>query len=635
LFTCSLLELPNKTELICTVLGVLNVGNRSLVRLCLDSVNQHLASANVKWWHIVQIPRVMVELTNTRVIPIDVLDNFLLSTCKELIGKSEAGELVATAVLLALPWLSTEFVAGLASLGQVMALLDGLVNAEDRYSLIFKGVDVKVSGFEAFEGDSLKALYGSIRSNSGVVVVEGRLEPYKTFEGALSSSLGHSDFVIEWSVECLETLPTIAEFKPLELFPDAFEGDVSAVAYSKIYYQFMLHQLVEAYELNHRRGAEVLFSCLPEAAMCEKLVCQVLFGKLLRSRVRTSVTYYEVLLIDCCQLSRLFPPMMARSLIKLVAQMSETDADLEVLERLAGWFAHHLSHYDFKWNWTEWKEISEGESESFSCKRIFLRLLINRLLLLSYQEKMQAVIPDFMLKMMPSLSAAPKLPSNLNSELLDFIKQKRPSVEDIREHAAREGNSIFELFQVFLVIGSKTFSHLSSASDRYAGLFQNLSVSDQSSLISLVSEFWADNLQNFHLVLEKLIQYQVVSVPVVLDWIFERVGKAEDFEVSVLLKYLQSDFLMDSLVPSGSSEKVQYMGSVIDRLANVELEGSSALKWLSEGLIRKILRSFFAHKSRFLFLKKDVLTAMLSSTDSSYSENVKIMLESTLKSISI
>lgn len=611
------------------LVGVLNVGNREIVSLCLDRLNSHL-SGEMKWWHIIQISRIMVELTNNRVISLAKLDAFLLETCEKLIGKSETGELVAMSVLLALPWLASEKLAELSNLDEVMRLIDSLVKNQDRYTLVSKSFDVKVDGFEAFQGDALSDLFRAVRSLVGQIT--WKLEPFRTFEGSLSESKPHDDFSVSWNLESIESVH-VSEFKPLEIFPDAFEG--SSDAFTPVYVQFMLHMLIEAYELNHRRGSEVLFSCIPETtgAMPEKVICQVLFGKLLRSsKSKCSViTYYEVLLIDSCRLSRMFPPMMARSLIKLVSGVSDLDADLEVLERLAGWFAHHLSHYDFKWNWAEWKEIAESASE-VNCKRIFLRLLIFKLLLLSYQEKMQAVIPDFMLKMMPSLSSSAKPSEKFNDALLEFMK-KRPTIDEIREHVAREAIPIQELFEVFLFLGSKTFSHLSSATDRYACLFLDAPVDMQRHFLIIVSQFWSDNLQNFHLVLDKLVRHQVVQVEILVEWLFEQVAKSEDFEVAVLLKYFSSDFLLGIFVEK--AEKPAFMRSLVDRLSSLSepTNQSHWLKWISTGLIRKLLRGYFSDKSESLVSKTENLILMLQNGN--YPENIKEMIQSTYKSLTL
>lgn len=612
------------------LVGVLNVGNREMVSLCLDRLNSHL-SGEMKWWHIVQTPRIMVELANNRVISLEKLDAFLLETCEKLIGKSETGELVAMSVLLALPWLSAGKLTQLTSMNEIMALIDTLVNDQERYTLVSRGFDVKVDGFEAFQGDALAALFSAVRGLAGPIT--WKLEPFKTFEGSLSESKSHDDFLVSWNLESIESVH-VSEFKPLEIFPDAFDG--STDAFTPVYVQFMLHMLIEAYELNHRRGSEVLFSCVPETsgAMPEKVICQVLFGKLLRSSKATVsvMTYYEVLLIDSCRLSRMFPPMMARSLIKLVAGVSDLDADLEVLERLAGWFAHHLSHYDFKWNWAEWKELVESSSQ-INCKRIFLRLLIFKLLLLSYQEKMQAVLPEFMLKMMPSLSSSAKPSESFNDALLEFMK-KRPTTDEIREHVAREAIPIQELFEVFLFLGSKTFSHLSSATDRYACLFLESPADTQRQFLSRVSQFWSDNLQNFHLVVDKLVRHQVIQAEVLVEWLFEQVIRSEDdFEVQVLLKYFSSDFLLG--IWCEKSEKAAFMRSLIDRLASLSEPTSQShwLKWISTGLIRKLLRGYFSDKSDSLVSKTESLISMIQSGN--YPGNIKDMIGSTYKSLTL
>lgn len=628
LYRFSLLELPHKTELISTLCGVLNVGNREIVALCLDRLNSHL-SGDLKWWQLVQIPRVMVELTNTKVISVSKLGEFMTETCEKLIGKSENGELLAMAVLLALPWLSSE---NMTNFSFVIDRIEVLINETERFTKISKSFDVNVEGFEAYDGDALKALLEAVKSLNGSAN-NLRTEPYKTFEGALMESKAHEDFTLALTSEIVESVQ-VSEFKPLELFSDAFEVECPN-EFSKIYYQFMLHMLIEAYELNHRRGAEVMFSCFPEGSgvNVEKVICQVLFGKLLRSRVRTSITYYEVLLIDSCRLSRMFPPMMARSLIKLVDKLDEKEADLEVLERLAGWFAHHLSHYDFKWNWSEWKEIVENDKET-NCKRIFLRFLIYKLLLLSYQEKMQAVLPDFMLKMMPSMSSACKTSASFNDSLLEFMK-KRPSIEEVREHVAREGIPLQELFEVFLFLGSKTFSHLSSATDRYASLFLSVSPENQKLFINCVSEFWADNLQNFHLVLEKLVQYEILDETVLIEFLFEKLQTSElGFEVEILLKYFSSDFLFTLIaLKEGKEGKVQLVRDLIDRFSSLETTGDHWKNWLSSGLVRKLLRSFFAEKSFALVQKTETLISMLEGKCEN--DKFKEMLEGTFKSITL
>lgn len=634
-------------------MGVLNVANRELVGLCLERFNSHLNSnGEIKWWQVVQVPRVMIELTNTRVIPVEVLNAFIGESSKLLLGLggSELGELLATAMLLAIPWLSAEYFneESLNKLSEFMNNLEKLMTEpERRYTQISKSFDVKVTGFEAFEGDSLKFLFETIRNDPNNFYLNGtfsgkRVSAFKAFEGALINSQSHGDFSIAWSEECLRSgVQQISEFKPLELFSDAFETE--CCPFSKLFYQFMIHQLIEVYELNHRRGAEVIFSSLPveNLATIEKVLCQVLFGKLLRSRARISVTYYEILLIDCCRLSRLFPPMMARSLLKLVAQMDEKSADLEVLERLAGWFAHHLSHYDFKWNWAEWKEIAENNQET-TCKRIFLCLIIQKLLLLSYQEKMQSILPNFMLKMMSSESSGTKPSNKFNSELLEFMK-KRPGAEEVREHVAREGISLLETFEVFLFLGSKTFSHLSSATDRYANLFKEAPLADQFFFISCVSEFWADNLQNFHLVIEKLVQGQVLKVEIVIEWLFERVieiirSESEDiklFEFNVLLKYFSIDFLLGligCLEENDKTESSQFVRSLIDRLSNLDCKGNFWIQWIAEGLIRTLLREYFlVNKS----VEKTEVVLEMKENGSYTQKNVCEMIDGVAKCLTL
>ena len=216
--------------------------------------------------------------------------------------------------------------------------------------------------------------------------------------------------------------------------------------------------------------------------------------------------------------------------------------------------------------------------------------------------------------------------------LLEFMK-KRPTIDEIREHLARESIPIQDLFEVFLFLGSKTFSHLSSATDRYACLFRDSSVDSQRQFLSTVSLFWADNLQNFHLVLDKLVRHQVIQADVLVEWLFEQVNKSDDFEVEVLLKFFSSDFLLS--IYTEKTEKVAFMRSLIDRLASLsESTGQNQwLKWISTGLIRKLLRGFFSDKSESLVAKTEALISMMQN--GSYPENITEMIGSTYKSLTL
>lgn len=595
---CSLLELPHKTDLMATLVGVLNVGNRELVGLVLERLNSHMDS--LAWWQAAQVPRVMVELANARVLTPEGLNAFLLATCTELLGPSQSGELVATAVLLALPWIGSELYAQLPALEQVMNLLGALVESDKRFSCKLAQCDVRIAAELEPEQDSLRTCYMAVRTMGSF---PGKTEPYGAFAAALKESQPHGDFVAAWSAESLRVV-RCAPFAPLRLFADTFDAETGQFAV--FYYQFMLHMLVEAYELNHRRAAEVLFACLPDKiASPERAICQVLFGKLVRASTRASAAYYEILLIDCCRLSRMFPPVMARSLLKLVSRLDAT-SDLGVIGRLATWFAHHLSHYDFKWNWEEWRAV--GEEQTLSTRRVFVRLLVYKLLLLSYHEKLQSVLPEWVLGMLPSASAAPTPSAAVSRELVDLMR-KRPPLDELVAFISREQLAKEAVFEAVLLLGSKTYSHLLNALERYYALLKDLSTETQLAFIATAASFWADHAQNFHIVLEKLMHYRIVMPDTIADWLLARAAESFSvltvrdvtvFECDILIRTLSIDFLLVMIAKTEAEERTAFARSLVDRLGQLEMSvrvGEEAvagwLKWTVSGVIRGVLHGHF------------------------------------------
>ena len=624
----SLLELPNKTDLYATLLGVLNVGNRELVALCLDRLNSYLGE--MKWWHVAQLPRIAVELCNTSIFDESLLNEFLLSVSEKHLDSSSSGELMALSILLALPWIKPTLLPKLTNLEKVMNLIGAVAESSNRFTVKYSKFDVKISEFE-YEDDALKRLYYSVRTLSSF---EGRTEPYRAFDSVLSEAQAHSDFVIAISEESLKSVH-VEPFSPIKLFSDAFSAEKGE--FYAFYYQFMLHMLVEAYEINHRRAAEVLFSCLPSHISApEKAICQVLFGKLVHATELSKITYYEVLLIDSCRLSRLFPPMMARSLNRLVAKM-DMNADLAVINRLASWFAHHLSHYDFKWNWNEWKAIAE--SNIITTQRVFLRILIYRLLLLSYHEKMESILPDFMLPLLPYKDSSALPSDSMNKDVLDFLK-KRPSLSELQSKISSENwDSSKNVFEVMLMMGSKTFSHLLNAFERYSVLFHGSSRDSQMRCIEITAGFWAQNPQNLHIVLERMVHYGVVDAENVIEFLFNEAARGfasltakdvQTFEVEILIKMLSSELLI-KLILKVKSGQASFAKGLLERIIHFgnavkvdDIAASVWLPWTVKNLVKDLLRHYFAAGSESIEIRQQLLE--IARNNSNFSAEISEML---------
>lgn len=86
--------------------------------------------------------------------------------------------------------------------------------------------------------------------------------------------------------------------------------------------------------------------------------------------------------------------------------------------------------------------------------------------------------------------------------------------------------------QSLLHIGSRSFSHLLNAIERYLPLLRHLvshgPVGAKSEILTSVTSFWKENAQMVVIVFDKLMQYQIVDPTDVVSWTFERGTESHD-----------------------------------------------------------------------------------------------------------
>ena len=81
--------------------------------------------------------------------------------------------------------------------------------------------------------------------------------------------------------------------------------------------------------------------------------------------------------------------------------------------------------------------------------------------------------------------------------------------------------------QSLLSIGSRSFSHLLNAIERYLLLLRHLvgdDATDKTCILDAVSTFWQRNRQMVGIVFDKLMQYQIVDPSDVIGWTFSYAG---------------------------------------------------------------------------------------------------------------
>lgn len=354
------------------------------------------------------------------------------------------------------------------------------------------------------------------------------------------------------------------DYAPLQLGDDDGDTVTSLARWCSLY---DCRVLAESLELNHRRCAESLLA----AARNERSAAIFLFGELIRQR-RNGLPnlVYESLMMDCCRLERSFPPAMARILHALYDCLENKSSQAMLgcpwlaVERLSSWFSHHLSNFDYKWNWTAWQSVLEAPSTSLTVA--FVRMTVEKLVRLSFHERVGPTLPeDFRQAFLPP-EPAPHFgeeEAELTALLVRAIEQ-RQSVELVRDLLPKENLDTGHheaLLQALLTVGSKSLSHTLAVIERYLPLFQVLVGSGGSGggsatslarakanffILDQTASFWRHSQLHFEFVVERLVNYRILLPTAVIRWCLERA----DEQLAALDSETSND---DSLVISSPS----------------------------------------------------------------------------------
>jgi nuclear cap-binding protein subunit 1 len=69
------------------------------------------------------------------------------------------------------------------------------------------------------------------------------------------------------------------------------------------------------------------------------------------------------------------------------------------IERFSSWFAYHLSNFQYKWSWEDWKECLNEDTDSPKIR--FLKETLVRCMRLSFHQRVIDFLPESMNKLAP------------------------------------------------------------------------------------------------------------------------------------------------------------------------------------------------------------------------------------------
>lgn len=366
---------------------------------------------------------------------------------------------------------------------------------------------------------------------------------------------------------------------------------------------FNLRLLLLSMDFNHRKCAESLL------AACEgnfSLLAKFLIGELV-IQVRSQnhldsndlapclsplpPVSYENLLIDCCRVEKSFPPAMAKFVNVIVldrlAQNEHSFWSFVRIERLARWFAHHLSNFRYKWNWERWDSIADLPFTNLAS--IFVQSVIRELLSLSFYEHIVTSFPErirkrFLLPLRPANvrdgsggEQQDSMEKVTGSEMQEVAGEERSLFDSINKAILERNSSVQIKTQVLqlkesapsisnineakivlkalLSVCKRSLSHCLSVIERYLDLFKIVSAS-----LMLDAEPLDSNGTN-------------------QEGLGMRLMSNASSESSLLLKASQSKAFIDEIYRFWS-ENAFYFSFIIERLIAYRiLLPISVLKW--------------------------------------------------------
>ncbi|KAH7924822.1 hypothetical protein BV22DRAFT_1105259 [Leucogyrophana mollusca] len=258
--------------------------------------------------------------------------------------------------------------------------------------------------------------------------------------------------------------------------------------------------------------------------------------------------YHIALITELCKLSpSTVGPAVGKSIRKLYGALAE-GLDVEVARRFAEWFAVHMSNFGFQWVWKEWvPDLVLSEQHP---KRAFMRRALEFEIRLSYHDRVQKTLPEPM-QTDPSVISDqapgpdfeyedPVNPHHDAAQSVINLLRGRSKADEVLSHLDSLKNTLDTsgthvhidtlvrsiAVQSLLSIGSRSFSHLLNAIERYLPLLRGVASSTEAKhdILSAAAAFWKRNRQMVNIVFDKLMQYQIVDPTDVVAWTFTNVA---------------------------------------------------------------------------------------------------------------
>ncbi|KAJ5237867.1 hypothetical protein N7489_007958 [Penicillium chrysogenum] len=252
------------------------------------------------------------------------------------------------------------------------------------------------------------------------------------------------------------------------------------------------------------------------------------------------LVYYHSVLTECCKIA---PAAIAPSLgraIRFLYNSLET-MDLELSNRFLDWFAHHLSNFGFTWKWSEW--VDDLDLPAIDPRMAFIQGALDKEIRLSFAQRIKGTLPDPYPKLITAAKEKDTPEFKYSSEMAPYSKQGQELMQLIRKKASDEEiQSVITAIEdqaksqgvedpkipstdAFVTslcfVGSKSLSHVLSCIERSKDRLLAIGTESQRArcqIITSVMEYWVDQPGIAINIIDKLLNYTILTPLSVLEW---------------------------------------------------------------------------------------------------------------------
>uniref|UniRef100_A0A8C5M3L4 Nuclear cap binding protein subunit 1 n=1 Tax=Leptobrachium leishanense TaxID=445787 RepID=A0A8C5M3L4_9ANUR len=533
--------LPEKMTVYTTLVGLLNARNYNFGGEFVEAMVRQLKEAikSNGYTEATYFVRILSDLVNCHVISapslVALFESFVGVTLEEDIPQVRSDWYVY-AILSSLPWVGKELHEKKdVEMDRVLAQIESYLKRRQKnhVSLLQIWTAEKPHPQEEY----LDCLWAQVQKLKKDRWQERHiLRPYLAFDSILCEALQHNlpPFTPPPHTEdSVYPMPSVV-FRMFD-YTDAPEGPVMPGSHSveRFVIEDNLHCIINSHWRERKTCAAHLLSYPGKNKIpLNYHIVEVIFAELFQLPLPPHIdVMYTTLLIELCKLQ---PGSLPQHKVL---------HNLLYVRVFVNWFSHHLSNFQFRWNWEDWADCIPQDLDK--PKPQFVREVLEKCMRLSYHQRILDIVPatfsalyppapkcifkygDESASSLPGYAIAIKMTSviknkAINEDIFNVLKDVPNPNQDDDDGQSFNPLKIDVFVQSLLNLASKSFSHSFSAIAKFHEVFKVLCDSDEGKLhvLRVVYDVWKNHPQMTAVLVDKMIRTQIVDCAAVANWIF-------------------------------------------------------------------------------------------------------------------